>query len=100
VRSHANAVALVIECSIPVVFDRLYFSSPLDIKLRTDALGRSILFIGYSLSDVNSDSCYTSCTNFGMHRLMPMLGRPINRARTAFLDGPVMVCTVPRFNWR
>lgn len=34
-------------------YDRLDFDSPLDIKLRADMLGRSILFIGYSLSDVN-----------------------------------------------
>lgn len=34
-------------------FDRLDFESPLDIKLRADMLGRSILFIGYSLSDIN-----------------------------------------------
>jgi hypothetical protein len=34
-------------------FDRLSFESPLDIKLRSDVLGRTILFIGYSLTDVN-----------------------------------------------
>ncbi|WP_281915272.1 SIR2 family NAD-dependent protein deacylase [Caldimonas thermodepolymerans] len=34
-------------------FRRLEFESPLDIKLRADVLGRSVLFIGYSLSDVN-----------------------------------------------
>lgn len=34
-------------------FDRLDFESPLDIKLRSDMLGKSILFIGYSLSDIN-----------------------------------------------
>lgn len=34
-------------------FERLSFESPLDVKLRSDALGRSILFIGYSLSDIN-----------------------------------------------
>jgi hypothetical protein len=34
-------------------FDRLRFESPLDIKLRADALGRTILFVGYSLSDLN-----------------------------------------------
>jgi hypothetical protein len=34
-------------------FDRLAFDSPLDIKFRADALGRPILFIGYSLSDLN-----------------------------------------------
>jgi hypothetical protein len=34
-------------------FDRLSFDSPLDIKLRSDAIGRSILFVGYSLSDIN-----------------------------------------------
>ncbi len=34
-------------------FERLEFESPLDIKLRADALARSVLFIGYSLSDIN-----------------------------------------------
>lgn len=34
-------------------FDRLSFESPLDIKLRADVLCHSVLFIGYSLSDVN-----------------------------------------------
>lgn len=34
-------------------FDRLNFDSPLDIKLRSDILGKTILFIGYSLSDIN-----------------------------------------------
>lgn len=34
-------------------YRRLDFESPLDIKLRADILGRSVLFIGYSLADVN-----------------------------------------------
>jgi len=34
-------------------FDRLDFESPLDIKLRADMLGKSLLFIGYSFSDLN-----------------------------------------------
>jgi hypothetical protein len=34
-------------------FDRLEFEGPLDILLRADALHRPILFIGYSLADVN-----------------------------------------------
>ena len=34
-------------------FDRLDFESPLDIRLRADLLHRSVLFIGYSLSDIN-----------------------------------------------
>ncbi len=34
-------------------FERLSFESPLDIKLRADALGKTILFVGYSLSDIN-----------------------------------------------
>jgi hypothetical protein len=33
--------------------DRLSFDSPLDIKFRADALGRTILLIGYSMSDPN-----------------------------------------------
>ncbi|HYZ48928.1 MAG TPA: SIR2 family protein, partial [Sphingomonas sp.] len=34
-------------------FDRLNFDSPLDVKFRADALGRTILFVGYSMSDMN-----------------------------------------------
>lgn len=34
-------------------FERMEFSSPLDIKLRSDVIGKSILFIGYSLEDIN-----------------------------------------------
>jgi hypothetical protein len=34
-------------------FERLTFESPLDIKLRSDTIGKSVLFIGYSLSDIN-----------------------------------------------
>lgn len=34
-------------------YKRLDFESPLDIKLRSDMLGKSILFLGYSLSDIN-----------------------------------------------
>jgi hypothetical protein len=41
--------------------DRLSFESPLDIKFRADALGRTILFVGYSMSDLN--------IRFLLHRL-------------------------------
>lgn len=41
--------------------DRLSFESPLDIKFRSDALGKTILFIGYSLTDLN--------IRFLLHRL-------------------------------
>jgi len=34
-------------------FTRLDFETPLHIKLRADILGKSVLFIGYSLSDIN-----------------------------------------------
>ncbi len=34
-------------------FERMEFESPLDIKLRADVMGRSVLFIGYSFSDIN-----------------------------------------------
>lgn len=34
-------------------FRRMDFESPLDIKLRSDILGKSALFIGYSLNDLN-----------------------------------------------
>jgi hypothetical protein len=34
-------------------FNRLSFASPLDVKFRADALGRTLLFIGYSMGDLN-----------------------------------------------
>jgi hypothetical protein len=34
-------------------FNRLSFDAPLDVKFAADALGRTILFIGYSMSDIN-----------------------------------------------
>ena len=34
-------------------FERMSFESPLDLKLRADAIGRTLLFIGYSLEDIN-----------------------------------------------
>jgi hypothetical protein len=41
--------------------DRLSFESALDIKFRSDSLGKTILFVGYSLSDLN--------IRFLLHRL-------------------------------
>lgn len=34
-------------------FDRMSFDSPIDIKFRADTIGRSILFLGYSIRDMN-----------------------------------------------
>jgi hypothetical protein len=34
-------------------FNRLSFESPLDIRLRSDILGKTLLFIGYSFKDIN-----------------------------------------------
>src|SRR3954463_1180654 len=34
-------------------FNRLAFDSPLDVKFRSDALGKTVLFIGYSMTDLN-----------------------------------------------
>jgi len=34
-------------------FERLDFETALDIKIRADVLGRTVLFIGYSLRDIN-----------------------------------------------
>ncbi|APG87320.1 Sir2 family NAD-dependent protein deacetylase (plasmid) [Sinorhizobium americanum CCGM7] len=34
-------------------FNRLSFDSPLDVRFRSDVLGATVLFIGYSMSDLN-----------------------------------------------
>jgi hypothetical protein len=35
-------------------FGRMMFDTPLDIRLRSDSLGRPLLFLGYSLHDLNT----------------------------------------------
>ena len=34
-------------------YNRLEFESPMDLKFRSDLLGQSVLFIGYSFRDIN-----------------------------------------------
>ena len=34
-------------------FNRLAFDSPLDVKFQSDALGKTLLFVGYSMTDMN-----------------------------------------------
>lgn len=34
-------------------FNRLSFDSPLDVRFQSDALGATVLFVGYSMSDIN-----------------------------------------------
>ncbi|MFL6161494.1 MAG: SIR2 family protein [Jatrophihabitantaceae bacterium] len=46
-------------------FERLQFESPIDIKLRSDLLGNSVLFLGYGFSDTNVRVMW--------HRLMSMM---------------------------
>ena len=35
-------------------FQRMQFETPLDIRLRSDSLARPLLFVGYSLHDINT----------------------------------------------
>jgi NAD-dependent SIR2 family protein deacetylase len=44
-------------------YQRLQFESPLDIKLRADILGKSVLFIGYSLQDINIRHLFYKLSN-------------------------------------
>lgn len=48
------------------------FDTPLDIKLRSDVLGSSVLFIGYSLNDLNIRLLF--------YRLTEMWGRSALRS--------------------
>ncbi|MDB5583031.1 MAG: Sir2 family NAD-dependent protein deacetylase [Bradyrhizobium sp.] len=34
-------------------FKRLYFDTPLDVRFKADALSKTVLFVGYSMSDLN-----------------------------------------------
>jgi len=44
-------------------YKRLQFETPLDIKLRSDILGKSVLFIGYSLTDINIRHLFFKLSN-------------------------------------
>jgi hypothetical protein len=61
-------------------FDRLEFESAIDIQLRADTLGRSLLFIGYSLSDVNIRYMLHK-----LHKLRQSIKRTEARMPSAFL---------------
>lgn len=51
-------------------FERLNFESPLDIKLSHDVLGSSILFVGYSITDINIRLLFYRLTKlWGRHAL-------------------------------
>lgn len=51
-------------------YERLDFESPLDIKLRHDVLGNSVLFIGYSITDLNIRLLFYRLTKmWGSHTL-------------------------------
>lgn len=78
-------------------FDRLAFESAIDIKLRADTLGRSLLFIGYSLSDVNIRYLL-----YKLHKLRQAERRPGKRAPSAFLTtfgvGEIQRALLARWN--
>jgi hypothetical protein len=48
-------------------FERLSLETPLDIKLRADVLGTSVLFIGYSISDPNMRLLFYRLTKMWSH---------------------------------
>lgn len=61
-------------------FERLEFESAIDIKLRADILGRCLLFIGYSLSDINIRYML-----YKLHKLRHKAKLETNRLPSAYL---------------
>jgi hypothetical protein len=61
-------------------FDRLEFESAIDIRLRSDTLGRSLLFLGYSLDDVNIRYLL-----YRLHKLRNAAKREADRLPSAYL---------------
>ncbi|MEP6601729.1 MAG: SIR2 family protein [Nitrospirota bacterium] len=61
-------------------FERLEFESAMDIKLRADTLGCSLLFLGYSFSDVN-----VRFMLYKLHKLRQHVKRSGKRMPSAFL---------------
>ena len=61
-------------------FDRIDFESAIDIKLRADMLGKSLVFVGYQLQDVNIRYML-----YKLHKLRQHVRRGANLAPSAFL---------------
>lgn len=57
-------------------FERLSFETPLDIKLRADVLGKSVLFIGYSISDINIRLLFYKLSKIWAHYADPSARPP------------------------
>jgi len=65
-------------------FKRFDFEGPLDIKLRADSLGKTILFIGYSLSDLDIRYLF-----YKLHHLWDNFSGSIGRPRSyIFMNRP------------
>ncbi|HEX8137577.1 MAG TPA: SIR2 family protein [Pyrinomonadaceae bacterium] len=61
-------------------FERLQFESAIDIKLRADILGKCLLFVGYSLSDINIRYML-----YKLHKLRHQVRLDANRTPSAYL---------------
>jgi len=61
-------------------FDRLDLESALDLKLRSDTLGKSLLFIGYGLGDINIRYLL-----YKLHKLRSQLRSGQERLPSAYL---------------
>lgn len=59
-------------------YERLDFESPMDLKFRSDLLGRSVLFVGYSFRDLNIRIIW-----FNLMRMMKDV--PISERPTSFI---------------
>ena len=61
-------------------FDRLEFESPIDIKMRADILGKTLLFIGYSLNDINIRYML-----YKLHKMRKQMRREMSNLPRAYL---------------
>lgn len=79
-------------------FERLQFESAMDIKLRADMLGKCLLFIGYSLEDVNIRYML-----YKLHKLRQQIKTDINKRTpsaylTTFASGDIQKTLLARWN--
>jgi hypothetical protein len=78
-------------------FERLEFESALDIKLRADMLGKCLLFIGYSLGDINIRFML-----YKLHKLRQQIKRETKRTPSAYLatfgSGEIQKTLLERWN--
>jgi len=77
--------------------DRLDFDSPLDVKLRSEIIGRSVVFIGYSFTDLNVRYLWHKLTKL-MITIDPKMKKSVESFFVTYSRTPLQASLLRRLN--